>query len=44
MDFSAREMSVGIQDFEKLRNEECVYVDKTQYTKLKKTLRLKIKN
>ena len=24
-------MPVGIQDFEKLRTEECVYVDKTQY-------------
>ena len=31
MDFSARKMPVGIQDFEKLRHEECVYVDKTQY-------------
>jgi len=27
----SREMPVGIQDFEKLRTEECVYVDKTQY-------------
>jgi len=24
-------MPVGIQDFEKLRTEDCVYVDKTQY-------------
>jgi len=24
-------MPVGIQDFEKLRTEGCVYVDKTQY-------------
>ena len=31
MDTSLREMPVGIQDFEKLRTEECVYVDKTQY-------------
>ena len=31
MDFSARKMPVGIQDFEKLRTEDCVYVDKTQY-------------
>ena len=31
MDISSREMPVGIQDFEKLRNEKCVYVDKTQY-------------
>jgi len=27
----SREMPVGIQDFEKLRTEECVYVDKTHY-------------
>jgi hypothetical protein len=26
-----RNMSIGIQDFEKLRTENCVYVDKTQY-------------
>ena len=31
MDIASREMPVGIQDFEKLRVEECVYVDKTQY-------------
>jgi len=31
MDTASREMPVGIQDFEKLRTEECVYVDKTQY-------------
>ena len=31
MEFSTREMSVGIQDFEKLRDDDCVYVDKTQY-------------
>jgi hypothetical protein len=31
MDISSRIMPVGIQDFEKLRTEECVYVDKTQY-------------
>ena len=31
MDTSIREMPVGIQDFEKLRTEECMYVDKTQY-------------
>jgi len=31
MDTSTREMPVGIQDFEKLRIEGCVYVDKTQY-------------
>ena len=27
----SRSMPVGIQDFEKLRDEDCVYVDKTQY-------------
>jgi len=31
MDISVREMPVGIQDFEKLRNDDCVYVDKTQH-------------
>ena len=31
MDTSLREMPVGIQDFEKLRTEGCVYVDKTQF-------------
>jgi len=31
MDTSARNMPVGIQDFEKLRTDNCVYVDKTQY-------------
>jgi len=31
MDTSSREMPVGIQDFEKLRTEECVYVDKTRF-------------
>ena len=31
MDISVREMPVGIQDFEKLRNDGCIYVDKTQY-------------
>jgi len=31
MNTSPREMPVGIQDFEKLRTEGCVYVDKTQY-------------
>jgi hypothetical protein len=28
---TARELPVGIQDFEKLRTENCLYVDKTQY-------------
>ena len=28
---TTREMPVGIQDFEKLRSEEYVYVDKTDY-------------
>ncbi len=31
MDTSSRDMPVGIQDFEKLRTEQCVYVDKTQF-------------
>ena len=31
MEATSREMPVGIQDFEKLRTEGCVYVDKTQY-------------
>ena len=31
MDASLRKMPVGIQDFEKLRTEKCVYVDKTRY-------------
>ena len=31
MDTSLRQMPVGIQDFEKLRTEKCMYVDKTQY-------------
>jgi len=31
MDTATREMPVGIQDFEKLRNDNCVYVDKTRY-------------
>ena len=31
VDISSRRMPVGIQDFEKLRTERCVYVDKTQY-------------
>ncbi|MDR0685550.1 MAG: AAA family ATPase, partial [Spirochaetaceae bacterium] len=26
-----RKMPIGIQDFEKLRNFGCVYVDKTEY-------------
>ena len=26
-----RKLPIGIQDFEKLRRENCVYVDKTQY-------------
>jgi hypothetical protein len=26
-----RKMPLGIQDFEKLRTEGCVYVDKTEY-------------
>ena len=26
-----RKMPIGIQDFEKLRNFDCVYVDKTEY-------------
>ena len=26
-----RKLPIGIQDFEKLRNNNCVYVDKTQY-------------
>jgi len=28
---TAREMPIGIQDFEKLRKDNYVYVDKTQY-------------
>ena len=31
MNVSPRNMPVGIQDFEKLRSEDCVYVDKTRY-------------
>ena len=31
VDISSREMPVGIQDFEKLRLDDYVYVDKTQY-------------
>ena len=31
MDIFPRKMPLGIQDFEKLRSEECVYVDKTQF-------------
>ena len=31
MDTASRNLPVGIQDFEKLRNEDCVYVDKTQF-------------
>jgi hypothetical protein len=31
MEISSRYMPVGIQDFEKLRSEACVYVDKTQF-------------
>ena len=31
MDTSTREMPVGIQNFEKLRNRKYVYVDKTAY-------------
>ena len=31
MEISSRKMPIGIQDFEKLRTEKCVYVDKTQY-------------
>ena len=31
METITRNMPVGIQDFEKLRTEGCVYVDKTQY-------------
>ena len=31
-----RELPIGIQDFEKLRQENCVYVDKTQYVYLLK--------
>jgi len=31
MDTTIRYMPVGIQDFEKLRTEKCVYVDKTSY-------------
>ena len=31
MDTASRNLPVGIQDFEKLRNEACVYVDKTQF-------------
>ena len=26
-----RKLPIGIQDFEKLRNDNCLYVDKTQY-------------
>ncbi|MDR1154020.1 MAG: AAA family ATPase, partial [Bacteroidales bacterium] len=28
---TVRKLPVGIQDFEKLRKENCLYVDKTQY-------------
>ena len=28
---AVRQMPVGIQDFEKLRNDGCMYVDKTKY-------------
>ena len=28
---TVRELPVGIQDFEKLREDNCLYVDKTQY-------------
>jgi len=31
MDTTLKNMPIGIQDFEKLRTEKCVYVDKTQY-------------
>ncbi len=31
METAARKMPLGIQDFEKLRNDDCVYVDKTRY-------------
>ena len=31
MDPKPRKLPVGIQDFEKLRTDECVYVDKTKY-------------
>jgi hypothetical protein len=31
MTATIRKMPVGVQDFEKLRTENCVYVDKTQY-------------
>ena len=31
MDIINRKMPVGIQDFEKLRSDECMYVEKTQY-------------
>ena len=31
MNDATRNMPVGIQDFEKLRTEDCMYVDKTQY-------------
>ena len=35
-----REMPIGIQDFEKLRNDNYVYVDKTQFVyKLTRTSR-----
>ena len=31
METYTRELPIGIQDFEKLRTEGCLYVDKTQY-------------
>ena len=31
METFTRELPIGIQDFEKLRTERCLYVDKNQY-------------
>jgi hypothetical protein len=28
---TVRKLPIGVQDFEKLRKENCLYVDKTQY-------------
>lgn len=30
-DVSNRKLPIGIQSFEKLREESCIYVDKTEY-------------
>ena len=31
MDSNIRRLPIGVQDFEKLRRENCIYVDKTAY-------------